>query len=189
MAMVKAVLNRVPWGIYRIPAIISSICVTITAFSIFIWALAKQGNGGPLFSNPEAIYGIGKLSPGSVLGWVMMRCITSGIGGWAGGVSLPLSIYRAKILNYWINFLSHTDLIPERCVTNVDRSDSALNLPTKTSRAMPSIQGIRYGGRFLLYPSVCLGQMFLASSQPLRPADSTQTKGFSGIHFFSSQRN
>lgn len=47
----------------------------------------KQGNGGPLFSDPEAVYGVDKLS-GSRLGWVMMRCITSGVGAWSGGVSL-----------------------------------------------------------------------------------------------------
>ncbi|KAI0804605.1 permease for cytosine/purines, uracil, thiamine, allantoin-domain-containing protein [Irpex lacteus] len=70
---------------YRVPAFVSSIIVIIAAFSIFIWALAKQGNGGPLFSNPEAVYGVGELK-GSRLGWVMMRCITSGIGAWSGGV-------------------------------------------------------------------------------------------------------
>ncbi|KAG6831439.1 hypothetical protein H0H92_010652 [Tricholoma furcatifolium] len=64
----------------------SSIVVTVTAFAIFIWAIVKQGNGGPLFSDPEEIYGTGKLTSGPVLGWVMMRCITGGIGGWAGGV-------------------------------------------------------------------------------------------------------
>ncbi|KAI0085217.1 permease for cytosine/purines, uracil, thiamine, allantoin-domain-containing protein [Irpex rosettiformis] len=70
---------------YRVPALISSVIVIIAAFTIFIWALTKQGNGGPLFSNPEAVYGVGKLQ-GSRLGWVMMRCITSGIGAWSGGV-------------------------------------------------------------------------------------------------------
>ncbi|KAG6816617.1 hypothetical protein H0H87_004623 [Tephrocybe sp. NHM501043] len=71
---------------YRIPAIVSSVAVTIAAFAIFIWALAKQGNGGPLFSDPEAVYGAEKLRPGTMLGWVMIRCVTSGIGGWAGGI-------------------------------------------------------------------------------------------------------
>lgn len=70
---------------YRIPALYSSVAVTIAAFAIFIWALVKQGNGGPLFSDPEAVYGVDKLS-GSRLGWVMMRCITSGIGAWSGGI-------------------------------------------------------------------------------------------------------
>lgn len=70
---------------YRIPALVSSFLVTVAAFCVFIWAVAKQGNGGPLFSNPEAIYGVGHLK-GGALGWVMMRCITSGIGAWSGGV-------------------------------------------------------------------------------------------------------
>ncbi|KAI0694040.1 permease for cytosine/purines, uracil, thiamine, allantoin-domain-containing protein [Cytidiella melzeri] len=70
---------------YRIPAFVSSLVVIIAAIAIFIWALVKQGNGGPLFINPEAVYGVGELQ-GSRLGWVMMRCITSGIGAWSGGV-------------------------------------------------------------------------------------------------------
>ncbi|KAG5642200.1 hypothetical protein DXG03_003416 [Asterophora parasitica] len=76
----------------------SSVAVTIAAFAIFIWALIKQGNRGPLFSNPEEIYGIGRLSAGSTLGWVMMRCITSGIGGWAGGI-----MYQSDFSRYAVN--------------------------------------------------------------------------------------
>ncbi|KAF8063953.1 NCS1 nucleoside transporter family [Lyophyllum atratum] len=83
---------------YRIPAILSSVAVTIAAFATFIWALAKQGNGGPLFTNPEEVYGIGKLTPGSMLGWVMMRCITSGIGAWAGGI-----MYQSDFSRYAVN--------------------------------------------------------------------------------------
>ncbi|KAH7929996.1 hypothetical protein BV22DRAFT_1001618 [Leucogyrophana mollusca] len=71
---------------YRIPAITSSVIVSVTAIALFIWALVKQGNGGPLFSNPEAVYGGGGLH-GVQLAWVMVRCINSGIGGWAGGVN------------------------------------------------------------------------------------------------------
>ncbi|KIJ46308.1 hypothetical protein M422DRAFT_165532 [Sphaerobolus stellatus SS14] len=70
---------------YRIPAIISSVIVTIAAFAIFIWALAKQGNVGPLWNNPEEVYGVGRLT-GSTLSWAMMRMVNSGIGGWAGGI-------------------------------------------------------------------------------------------------------
>lgn len=84
---------------YRIPALVSSVAVVLAAFSIFIWAMVKQGNGGPLLTDPEAVSGIGRLS-GSTLGWVMVRCITSGIGGWAGGVCVAsfktLSILRAN---------------------------------------------------------------------------------------------
>ncbi|KAJ3554747.1 hypothetical protein NM688_g2946 [Phlebia brevispora] len=82
---------------YRIPAIISSALVTVTAFCVFIWALAKQGNGGPLFNNPEAVYGVGHLE-GSTLGWVMMRCITSGIGAWSGGI-----LYQSDFSRYAVN--------------------------------------------------------------------------------------
>ncbi|KAJ7675656.1 permease for cytosine/purines, uracil, thiamine, allantoin-domain-containing protein [Mycena polygramma] len=82
---------------YRIPATISSVIVTIAAFAIFIWALVKQGNVGPLWSNPEEVYGIGRLS-GSQLSWTMMRMITSGIGGWAGGI-----LYQSDFSRYAVN--------------------------------------------------------------------------------------
>ncbi|KAH7913086.1 NCS1 nucleoside transporter family [Hygrophoropsis aurantiaca] len=79
---------------YRLPAIISSIIVSITAVGIFIWALVKQGNGGPLFSEPEAISGVGKLQ-GVQLAWIMVKCINSGIGGWAGGI-----LYQSDFSRY-----------------------------------------------------------------------------------------
>lgn len=65
----------------------------------------KQGNGGPLFSDPEAVYGVDKLS-GSRLGWVMMRCITSGIGAWSGGVSLLEIFLRGLVLTKWADYVS-----------------------------------------------------------------------------------
>ncbi|KAG1720081.1 permease for cytosine/purines, uracil, thiamine, allantoin-domain-containing protein [Suillus lakei] len=71
---------------YRVPAIISAVLVLMAALAVFLWAIVKQGNGGPLFSNPEAVYGVGNLQ-GSQLAWVTVRCINSGIGGWAGGVN------------------------------------------------------------------------------------------------------
>ncbi|KAF9050257.1 NCS1 nucleoside transporter family [Panaeolus papilionaceus] len=79
---------------YRIPAIASSVMVTFAAFAIFIWALAKKGDIGPLWKHPEEVYGIGKLS-GSTLSWAMMRMITSGIGGWAGGI-----LYQSDFSRY-----------------------------------------------------------------------------------------
>ncbi|KAE9405891.1 hypothetical protein BT96DRAFT_988134 [Gymnopus androsaceus JB14] len=82
---------------YRIPAIVSSVVVTITAFAIFIWALAKQGNVGPLWKTPEVIYGVPRLT-GSQLSWTMMRMITSGIGGWAGGI-----LYQSDFSRYAIH--------------------------------------------------------------------------------------
>lgn len=59
--------------------------MTIAAIATFIWALVKQGDIGPLWKNPEQVYGIGRLS-GSELSWTMMRMISSGIGAWAGGI-------------------------------------------------------------------------------------------------------
>ncbi|KAG1862376.1 NCS1 nucleoside transporter family [Suillus tomentosus] len=82
---------------YRIPAIISAVLVLIAALAVFLWAFVKQGNGGPLFSNPEAVYGIGNLQ-GSQLAWVMVRCINSGIGGWAGGI-----LYQSDFSRYAVH--------------------------------------------------------------------------------------
>ncbi|RDB26775.1 Allantoin permease [Hypsizygus marmoreus] len=79
---------------YRIPAIVSSIIVAIAAFALFIWALVKQGGGGPLFSNPEAVYGVGDLK-GATLAWAFVRLINSGIGGWAGGI-----LYQSDFSRY-----------------------------------------------------------------------------------------
>ncbi|KAL1747881.1 permease for cytosine/purines, uracil, thiamine, allantoin-domain-containing protein [Schizophyllum fasciatum] len=73
---------------YRIPAMVSSIIVSVAAVSIFIWALAKQGGPGPLYRNPEAIYGVGHLH-GSALAWTVVRLIVSHIGAWSGGCSHP----------------------------------------------------------------------------------------------------
>ncbi len=86
--------------------------VTIAAIAIFIWALAKQGNIGPLWNNPEEVYGIGRLK-GSQLSWTMMRMITSGIGGWAGGILYqsgmsPKALARA----YEHNIVSYLRLLP-----------------------------------------------------------------------------
>ncbi|KAI0719234.1 NCS1 nucleoside transporter family [Fomitopsis betulina] len=82
---------------YRIPAIASSVIVTIAAIATFIWALVKQGDIGPLWKNPEQVYGIGRLS-GSELSWTMMRMISSGIGAWAGGI-----MYQSDFSRYAVN--------------------------------------------------------------------------------------
>ncbi|KAG1722802.1 permease for cytosine/purines, uracil, thiamine, allantoin-domain-containing protein [Suillus lakei] len=80
-------LNHATANGYRVPAMIAAVLVLIAALAVFLWATVKQGNGGLLFSNPEAVYGVGNLQ-GSQLAWVMVRCINSGIGGWAGGALL-----------------------------------------------------------------------------------------------------
>jgi hypothetical protein len=46
-------LNHASAFSYRIPAIISAVLVLVAALAVFLWAFVKQGNGGPLFSNPE----------------------------------------------------------------------------------------------------------------------------------------
>jgi NCS1 family nucleobase:cation symporter-1 len=76
---------------------VSSVLVTIAAFALFIWALAKQGNVGPLWNDPETVYGVGRLT-GSKLSWAMMRMITSGIGGWAGGI-----LYQSDFSRYAVH--------------------------------------------------------------------------------------
>ncbi|KIK64352.1 hypothetical protein GYMLUDRAFT_220841 [Collybiopsis luxurians FD-317 M1] len=82
---------------YRFPAIVSSVIVTVAAFAIFIWAVVKQGDVGPLWKTPEEVYGVGRLT-GSQLSWTMMRMITSGIGGWAGGI-----LYQSDFSRYAVN--------------------------------------------------------------------------------------
>ncbi|EPS97474.1 hypothetical protein FOMPIDRAFT_1128669 [Fomitopsis schrenkii] len=82
---------------YRVPAIASSVLVAIAGIATFVWALVKQGNIGPLWKNPEQVYGIGHLS-GSKLCWTMMRMISSGIGGYASSIMYQsdFSRYAAK---------------------------------------------------------------------------------------------
>ncbi|KAG1719611.1 permease for cytosine/purines, uracil, thiamine, allantoin-domain-containing protein [Suillus lakei] len=52
-------LNHATANGYRVPAMIAAVLVLIATLAVFLWAIVKQGNGGPLFSNPEAVYGVG----------------------------------------------------------------------------------------------------------------------------------
>ncbi|KAL7415618.1 NCS1 nucleoside transporter family [Mrakia frigida] len=70
---------------YRIPALISSIAVTISVIALLVWALAKEGGGGPLFYDTHKTTGVAALK-GSKLAWTMARGVTTTIGGWAGGI-------------------------------------------------------------------------------------------------------
>lgn len=79
---------------YRIPAMVSSVIVTVAAFSIFIWALAKERGPGPLYDNPEAVYGVEHLH-GSNLAWTMVRLIVSHVGAWSGGI-----LYQSDFSRY-----------------------------------------------------------------------------------------
>ena len=76
----------------------SSVVVTIAAFAIFIWALVKQGDVGPLWKTPEVVYGTDRLV-GSQLSWAMMRMVTSGIGGWAGGILYQSGMLQVVLLS------------------------------------------------------------------------------------------
>lgn len=68
---------------YRIPAVISSICVTTGVIALLIWMLAREGGGGPLIYETTKTIGVPRLE-GAPLVWAMIKSITAGIGGWAG---------------------------------------------------------------------------------------------------------
>ncbi|KAL7412540.1 NCS1 nucleoside transporter family [Mrakia frigida] len=70
---------------YRIPALISSVSVTVGVLALLIWALAKQGGGGPLLYSTQETTGVVPLK-GSKLGWYMVRAVTTTVGGWAGAI-------------------------------------------------------------------------------------------------------
>lgn len=74
---------------YRIPAVVSSVYCTVAVIVLLIWALAKQGGGGPLLYETEAITGVPPLT-GAKLAWTMTRSVTTGVGGWAAAVSPSL---------------------------------------------------------------------------------------------------
>ena len=59
--------------------------MTIATFAIFVWALAKRGDGGPLLSHPNTFSGVAPLS-GSQLGWAMAYGISSTIGSLSAGI-------------------------------------------------------------------------------------------------------
>lgn len=64
---------------YKKPFMVGSILMTIATLSIFIWALAKEGGGGPLLRHPNMFIGAAPLS-GSQLGWAMVYGVSSTIG-------------------------------------------------------------------------------------------------------------
>jgi NCS1 family nucleobase:cation symporter-1 len=67
------------------PAIVSSIAVTVGVIALLIWALVKQGGGGPLLYETSVTLGKARLQ-GSALAWAMTRSVTTTIGGWAGAI-------------------------------------------------------------------------------------------------------
>ncbi|KAI0776926.1 NCS1 nucleoside transporter family [Trametes elegans] len=79
-------LMLVPPEKFRVPFVVGSVIILITTFSMFVWALAKEGGGGPLLSNPSELSGVEPISGGSKLGWAMAYGISSTIGGICSGI-------------------------------------------------------------------------------------------------------
>ncbi|KAI0641784.1 NCS1 nucleoside transporter family [Trametes meyenii] len=79
-------LMFVPPEHFRKPFLVGSVIITITTFSMFVWAMAKEGGGGPLLSQPSQLSGVEPLSGGARLGWAMVYGITSTIGSICSGI-------------------------------------------------------------------------------------------------------
>ncbi|KAH9849118.1 NCS1 nucleoside transporter family [Lenzites betulinus] len=85
-AAISLPLLLVPPEFYRKPFLVGSVIITITTFSMFVWALAKEGGGGPLLSQPSQLSGVEPLGSGAKLGWAMAYGISSTIGGICAGI-------------------------------------------------------------------------------------------------------
>ncbi|KAK7445174.1 hypothetical protein VKT23_009605 [Stygiomarasmius scandens] len=79
-------LLAVPPEYYKVPFRYATASITVTAFAMFIWALAKEGGGGPLLSDPSGFLGIDQVPKGSELGWKMILGITTQIGSISAGI-------------------------------------------------------------------------------------------------------
>jgi NCS1 family nucleobase:cation symporter-1 len=78
-------LIYIPPEYYRKPFLIASISITITAFTIFIWALAKEHGGGPMLTEATQLSGV--VAPtGSNLGWAFVYGINTVLGGICAGI-------------------------------------------------------------------------------------------------------
>ncbi|OSD00410.1 NCS1 nucleoside transporter family [Trametes coccinea BRFM310] len=84
-AALSVPLMLVPPEYFRKPFLVGSIIITITTFAIFVWAIAKEGGGGPLLSHPSQFSDVDPLS-GASLGWAMAYGISSTIGGICAGI-------------------------------------------------------------------------------------------------------
>lgn len=78
---------------YNRPILFASCVVTVTMFAIFVWAVAKQGNIGPLWNNPRQA-SKNALSR-SQFNWVMLWMTTRGIGSWAS-----IILYQSDFTRY-----------------------------------------------------------------------------------------
>ncbi|KAH9895754.1 NCS1 nucleoside transporter family [Cubamyces lactineus] len=85
-AALSVPLMLVPPEHFRKPFLIGSIVITITTFSIFVWAVAKEGGGGPLLSHPSKFSGVQPLTGGAKLGWAMAYGVSSTIGSICAGI-------------------------------------------------------------------------------------------------------
>ncbi|CED85462.1 Uridine permease/thiamine transporter/allantoin transport [Phaffia rhodozyma] len=79
---------------YRIPAVVSSFCVSIATIALLAYVVAKQGNAGPLIYDTSKLLKIKPLTSVQ-LGWAMTRGITAKIGAWSGAI-----IYAADFSRY-----------------------------------------------------------------------------------------
>lgn len=85
-AFISLPLLLVPPEFFRKPFLVGSVIITITTFTMFVWALAKEGGGGPLLSEPSQLSGVEPLGSGAKLGWAMAYGISSTIGGISAGI-------------------------------------------------------------------------------------------------------
>ncbi|KAJ7465101.1 NCS1 nucleoside transporter family [Mycena latifolia] len=73
-------LLTIPPENYRILFRYATISITVSVFAIFVWAVSKEGGGGPFVSNPEVFLGIAEVPKGSELAWKIVLGITTNIG-------------------------------------------------------------------------------------------------------------
>ena len=85
-AFISIPLLVVPPEHFRKPFLFGSIIMSITVICIFIWALAKEGGGGPLLTNPSALSGVTPITSSTELGWAMAYGISSTLGGICAGI-------------------------------------------------------------------------------------------------------
>ncbi|KAI0325978.1 NCS1 nucleoside transporter family [Cubamyces sp. BRFM 1775] len=107
-AALSVPLILVPPENLRKPFLVGSIIITIATTAIFIWAVAKEGGGGPLLSRPSTFVGVTAPNSSAKLGWAMAYGISSTIGSTSAGI-LNQSDYtrfatcpRAQILSQLI---------------------------------------------------------------------------------------
>ncbi|KAJ7082975.1 NCS1 nucleoside transporter family [Mycena epipterygia] len=79
-------LLAVPPEYYKTPFRYATLSITVTALAMLVWALAKEGGGGPLISDPAVFLGVDNVPRGSELAWKMILGITTNIGGICAGI-------------------------------------------------------------------------------------------------------